>query len=46
MLLVEVLGPADMVGVCSVRGVRSKRGGVDRSCALAWMWGFRSLFQR
>lgn len=43
--LVEVLGPGEMVGVCDVRGVRSKRGLVDRSCVLAWMWGFRSLFR-
>lgn len=26
MLLVKVLGLAEMVGVCGVRGVRSKRG--------------------
>lgn len=26
-MLVEVLGLAEMVGVCGVRGVRSKRGG-------------------
>lgn len=27
MLIVEILGLAEMVGVCGVRGVRSKRGG-------------------
>jgi hypothetical protein len=27
VLLVEVLGLAELVGVCGVRGVRSKRGG-------------------